>query len=45
MDVVKKILVMPLDPTAGSAAMRGEILKAPVRIATARRAPATPPAT
>src|SRR5690606_541964 len=35
MDVVKKMLVMPVDPNAGSAAMRGEILKAPVRILTA----------
>lgn len=42
MEVVKKILVMPVDPNAGSAAMRGEILKAPVRIVTARRAPSAP---
>jgi len=39
MEVVKKILVMPVDPNAGGAAMRGEILRAPVPIVTARRAP------
>jgi peptidyl-prolyl cis-trans isomerase A (cyclophilin A) len=37
MDVVRKILVMPLDANAGGAAMRGEILKRPVPILTARR--------
>lgn len=37
MDVVRKILAMPLDPDAGKGVMKGEILKAPVRIRTARR--------
>lgn len=37
MDVVKKILAMPVDPNKGTGAMKGEILKAPVRIQTARR--------
>lgn len=37
MDVVKKVLAMPVDPDKGTGAMKGEILKAPVRIQTARR--------
>ena len=37
MEVVKKILVLPVDPNKGTGAMKGEILKAPVRIQTARR--------
>lgn len=37
MEVVKKILALPVDPTKGAGAMKGEILKAPVRIVTARR--------
>ncbi len=50
MDVVRKILVKPRDPNAGVGVMKGEMLKPPVKILSARRttAPApkveTPPA-
>jgi peptidyl-prolyl cis-trans isomerase A (cyclophilin A) len=37
MEVVRKILAMPLDPEKGKGVMKGEILKSPVRIQTARR--------
>jgi len=37
MDVVKAILVAPTSPTAGTGTMKGEMLKPPVPIATARR--------
>ncbi|WP_414694095.1 peptidylprolyl isomerase [Phenylobacterium sp.] len=37
METVKKILALPVDPNKGTGAMKGEILKAPVRIVTARR--------
>lgn len=37
MEVVRRILAMPLDPQAGKGVMKGEILKAPVRIRSARR--------
>ncbi|HEY8614891.1 peptidylprolyl isomerase [Phenylobacterium sp.] len=37
MDVVKKILAMPVDPNRGEGAMKGEMLVKPVRIVTARR--------
>jgi peptidyl-prolyl cis-trans isomerase A (cyclophilin A) len=38
MDVVRRIHAMPADPNAGSGSMRGEMLSAPVRIVSARRA-------
>ena len=37
MDVVRRILAAPTSPTAGGAAMRGQILTAPVKILTVRR--------
>jgi peptidyl-prolyl cis-trans isomerase A (cyclophilin A) len=37
MDVVRKILGMPVDPNKGEGAMKGEILKKPVKILTVRR--------
>ncbi|MDP1027126.1 peptidylprolyl isomerase [Sphingomonas sp. KR1UV-12] len=37
MDVVRRILAAPTSPTAGGAAMRGQILSAPVRITSVRR--------
>lgn len=40
MDTVKKILAEPTSPTAGEGVMKGEILAKPVKIVTARRAPA-----
>jgi len=40
MDTVKKILAEPTSPTAGEGVMKGEILAKPVKIITARRAPA-----
>ncbi|MCR5878527.1 peptidylprolyl isomerase [Phenylobacterium sp. J367] len=42
MDVVKKILAMPVDPSRGEGAMKGEMLVSPVKILTARRV--APPA-
>jgi peptidyl-prolyl cis-trans isomerase A (cyclophilin A) len=46
MDVVKKILAAPRSPTAGVGVMKGQMLAAPVKILTARRAvaPAAPKA-
>jgi peptidyl-prolyl cis-trans isomerase A (cyclophilin A) len=38
MDTVRRILAAPTSPTAGEGAMRGQMLAAPVRIVTARRA-------
>ena len=38
MDVLKQILVMPVDPNKGEGAMKGEMLVKPVPIVTARRA-------
>jgi peptidyl-prolyl cis-trans isomerase A (cyclophilin A) len=38
MDVVRRIHAAPTDPHAGSGSMRGEMLSAPVRIISARRA-------
>ena len=38
MDVVRRIHAAPTDPRAGSGSMRGEMLSAPVRIVSARRA-------
>ena len=49
MDVVKKIIVLPTDPNRGEGAMKGEMLKQPIRIVRASRVappaaqPATPP--
>jgi len=39
MDVVRAIWSGPRDPNAGAGAMKGEMLKPPVRILTVRRAP------
>lgn len=41
MDVVKKILAAPRSPTAGVGVMKGQMLAAPVKILTARRAAAS----
>lgn len=43
MDVVRKILVKPRDPNAGVGVMKGEMLKPPVRILSARRTTAPVP--
>lgn len=37
LEIVKQILVMPTDPNAGTGSMKGEILRDPVAITTARR--------
>ncbi|MEG3165988.1 peptidylprolyl isomerase [Sphingomonas sp. PB2P19] len=37
MDVVRRILEAPTSPTAGSGAMKGQMIAAPVRILTVRR--------
>lgn len=37
LEIVKQILVMPTDPDAGTGSMKGEILRDPVAITTARR--------
>lgn len=39
MDVVKKLLLLPQDPNAGEGVMKGEMLRRPVPITTARRVP------
>ncbi|RAK53155.1 peptidylprolyl isomerase [Phenylobacterium soli] len=44
MDVVKKMLAAPRDPTKGVGVMKGEMLKKPIPILTARRVAWTPPA-
>lgn len=38
LEVVKQILVMPVDPAKGTGSMKGEMLKTPVPITRARRA-------
>lgn len=38
MDVVRRILAAPTSPTAGEGAMKGQMISAPVRILSARRA-------
>jgi peptidyl-prolyl cis-trans isomerase A (cyclophilin A) len=38
MDVVRHILAAPTTPNAGRGAMRGQMIAAPVRISSARRA-------
>lgn len=40
LDVVRKIIVLPTDPTRGEGAMKGEMLKQPVRITRVSRVPA-----
>jgi peptidyl-prolyl cis-trans isomerase A (cyclophilin A) len=40
MDVVRAIFDAPLDPNAGEGSMKGQMLARPVKIITARRAPA-----
>lgn len=42
MDVVRKIMSAPTSPTEGEGAMKGQIIAAPIRIMSARRAPVTP---
>lgn len=37
LEIVKQILLMPVDPNQGTGSMKGEILKTPVPITTARR--------
>ena len=44
MDVARAILAMPRSPTAGVGVMKGEMLRKPVDILTARRVPIPPPA-
>ncbi|WP_179505711.1 MULTISPECIES: peptidylprolyl isomerase [unclassified Sphingomonas] len=39
MDVVRKIWDMPISPTLGEGAMRGQMLAQPVKVITARRVP------
>ena len=43
LDVVKTIIVLPTDPTKGEGAMKGEMLKQPVRITKVSRVAVTPP--
>jgi peptidyl-prolyl cis-trans isomerase A (cyclophilin A) len=40
LDVVKKIIGMPVDPNRGEGAMKGEMLKVPVKITRVTRVPA-----
>jgi peptidyl-prolyl cis-trans isomerase A (cyclophilin A) len=39
MDVVRKIMAAPTSPTEGQGVMKGQMIAAPVKIATARRTP------
>lgn len=39
LDVVQKIIALPVDPNRGEGAMKGEMLKAPVKITRATRMP------
>ena len=39
MDIVRRILEAPTSPTEGEGAMKGQMLTAPIKILTARRAP------
>jgi len=43
MDVVRRIYDAPLSPTAGSGALKGQMLEHPVHIVTVRRVPLTTP--
>lgn len=46
LEVVQKIIALPVDPTKGEGAMKGEMLKQPLRITRVSRvAPAPPPPT
>ena len=42
MDVVRAIMAAPIDPAAGEGAMQGQMIAAPVAIASARRTPVVP---
>ncbi len=42
MDVARKIFDAPLDPVKGEGVLKGQMIAAPVKIVTARRAPTTP---
>lgn len=42
MDVVRKIMGAPTSPTLGEGVMRGQMIAAPIKIVSAKRAPATP---
>ena len=42
LEVVKKIIVLPTDPTRGEGAMKGEMLKQPIRITRVSRVALTP---
>jgi peptidyl-prolyl cis-trans isomerase A (cyclophilin A) len=44
LDVVRKIIALPVDPNRGEGAMKGEMLKQPVRILKVSRVPSTAPA-
>jgi len=44
MDVVRKLLDAPTSPTLGEGFMKGQMIAAPVKIISAKRAPAPPPA-
>lgn len=43
LDVVQKIIALPVDPNRGEGAMKGEMLKQPVRISRISRVAAAPP--
>jgi peptidyl-prolyl cis-trans isomerase A (cyclophilin A) len=43
LDVIRKIIVMPVDPNKGEGAMKGEILVTPVKILKVSRVPAPAP--
>lgn len=43
LEVVKKIIALPVDPNKGEGAMKGEILRQPVRITRVSRVAAPPP--
>lgn len=42
MDVVRRIMGAPTSPTEGEGAMKGQIIQAPIKIASAKRAPDAP---
>lgn len=44
MEVVRRIYAVPLSPTRGQGAMKGQMIEAPVRILTVRRVPLPAPA-
>lgn len=45
MDIVRRIMGAPTSTTKGTGVMKGQIIEAPIKIVSARRAPATPPVT